>query len=314
LYVFTRARNVKAMSASAPTESLAVDLLGIDPDEPEALAALVVNHALAPARRMWSLPEPTPGDEDVVAGKPGYPDLAPEAVTPALRGLLLLAFLCPWAAGEFARDIAERPAAGLVDRSRRLAQRGSDEIASFARAVPGERRAEPTPNWADPVPWPNPDAMDALRRARTLADAAVFGGDEPWDMVVRLDTGLTRMGWATWNAIDRILREGVHRRLLWVGEVEPIEAEAFPDGEGRLFAREGGVTSVDLPESLEALVLLDLVETLARLDRRPGLCSFCGRPLLLSRSDAERASTGGLVLHGMCENKLEVTAIQAEIA
>lgn len=302
------------MNASAPSQSLALDLLAIDPGDPEALAALVVDHALAPARRMWSLPDPTPGDRDVVAGKPGYPDLAPEAVTPALRGLLLLAFMCPWAVGEFARDIAERPAAGLLDRSRRLAQRGSDEVAAFARAVPGEPRAEPSPNWADPEPWPNPDAMAALRRARALADAAVSGGDEPWDMVVRLDTGLTRMGWGTWNEIDRTLRAGVHRRLLWIGDVDPIETEAFPDGGGMLFAREGGVTSVDLPETLEAMVLLDLAETLARLDRRPGLCSFCGRPLLLSRSDAERASAGGLVLHGMCENKLEVTAIQAGLA
>ncbi|MFN8628852.1 MAG: hypothetical protein U0838_00600 [Chloroflexota bacterium] len=212
-----------------------------------------------------------------------------------------MAFLCPWAAGESARDIAERPAAGLVDRSRRLAQRGSDEIASSRGRCPASAGQESSPNWVDPAPWPNPDAVAALRRARALADAAVFGGDEPWDMVVRLDTGLTRMGWATWNEIDRILRADVHRRLLWIGDVDPIEAEAFPDGEARLFARDGGVTSVDLPESLEALVLLDLVEALPCLDRRPGLCSFCGRPLLLSQADAERASDGGLVLHGTCE-------------
>jgi len=47
---------------------------------------------------------------------------------------------------------------------------------------------------------------------------------------------------------------------------------------------------------------------LAEADQRPGLCSLCGRPLLLSDAEAQAARTGEPVYHGKCRNQLVIGA------
>ena len=110
----------------------------------------------------------------------------------------------------------------------------------------------------------NSGALAELAAARTIVEAAFAGGEE-WDAKIDLDTGLTHMRWGTWNDIDAVLRSDVRRRLVWVGSVDPLEPEDTPDGLGGMFAKDGGVASIDMPESIAGLVMLDLAEALRRL-------------------------------------------------
>lgn len=291
--------------------SLSLDILAADLNDPAALARIVLNHTLVPCRRMWGLPDPRPGDDDGIRHRRGQPDIAPEHVDRVLRGLILYEILCPWGIHLRPGDVATRPAAHFVDTSSAVAYQGRDHVSSYITGLYGDLPADRSLNWAMPEPWPNPDAIAELCRAQAIVEAAL-AGPEDWDLTVDLDTGLTTMRWEAWNEIDRILRSDVHRRLLWLGSVDPILPEEMSDGEGRLLAQDGGVYSTDVPETLVGLVALDLVEMLAATDRQAGLCAACGRAMLMSRADAARSRAGERVIHGSCAQRAQVEAILAD--
>lgn len=287
---------------------LSIALRDADLNNPDTFGQLAVEHILAPCRRMWGLPSPRPGDDENLATWTDVADISPVHLDPVLRGLVLFAGLCPWAIHRTLDEIAVRPAAHFVDRSLDVAFRGHDEFRSFFEGLLAEPPADRRLNWAMPEPWPNPDAVADLRRAQELVRAALAGG-ESWEMSIGIDTGLTRMDWKTWNDLDAILRSDVHRRAIFIGSVDPILPEETPDGQGGIFAKDGGVTSTDVPETILGVVVLDLMEALAEADQRPGLCSLCGRPLLLSNSEASAARSGRPVYHGTCRNQLDIAAI-----
>ena len=291
---------------------LSLDLLGSDLDDPAALAQIALDHILTPCRRMAGLPEPLPGDDEWVRSLALTPDIAAMHLDPVLRGLFLYASLCPWVTGFVPSAVASRPAAYFVDYGLDVARTGHDRFVAFITGLYGEQPTDRQLNWVAPEPWPNLEALDALRAARSTVEEA-FAGAADWDAKVELDTGLTRMRWETWNAIDGLLRADVHRRLVWVGSVDPLEPEDTPDGQGGLFAKDGGVASIDMPESIAGLVMLDLVEALAASDGRPGLCTLCGRPLLLTRAVADQARTGVPVFHGLCRNRVDVATIMRAV-
>ena len=292
------------------TRHVSLDISTADLDEPGALSQIVVDHALAPCRRMWGLPEPAAGDDDHIRSLRGQPDFSPDHLDPVLRGLAVYEFLWPWGIHLAPGTIAARPAAHFVDTSFDVARQGTDRLTAFIAGLYGEPPTDRQLNWAMVEPWPNPTALAELRRARSLVHDAL-SGPEDWDMTVGLDTGLTKMRWEAWNEIDRILRSDVHRRLVWIGSVEPILPDEMPDGEGRLFAQDGGVYPTDVPETIVGLVALDLVDMLAATDRQPGLCPACGRAMLMSRADAARSRAGERVVHEDCARRAEVAEILA---
>ena len=287
---------------------LSLDILAADLDSPAALTQIALDHILRPCRRMAGLPEPAPGDDEWVRSLVETPDISSVHLDPVLRGLFLFASLCPWGAGFMAVDVASRPSTYFLDYGLDVAGTGHDRFAGFIGGLVGDEPTDRRLNWAAPEPWPNSGALAELAAARTIVEAAFAGGEE-WDAKIDLDTGLTHMRWGTWNDIDAVLRSDVRRRLVWVGSVDPLEPEDTPDGLGGMFAKDGGVASIDMPESIAGLVMLDLAEALAASDQRPGLCIACGRPVLLNSADAEQARLGRPVFHGFCRNQVDVAAI-----
>ncbi len=106
--------------------SIARDLLLIDVNDENALADLVLTYAVAPARRMWSLPE-SRSDEGDDGWRNNHRAIALDESTghfsPVVAGLALWAGLFPYSAVSFADrgDIARNPSSAFMDGSWHMA-------------------------------------------------------------------------------------------------------------------------------------------------------------------------------------------------
>ena len=117
----------------------------------------------------------------------------------------------------------------------------------------------------------------------------------------------------TWK-VDEVLRAHAHQRLIWFADQDlafPIsQTERGVDGKLHLvppddpdqpidLTADHGVFATVVPETISAVVALDLVSTFGR-ERHVGRCAHCQGLMLLSRSQVARAETGGEVYHSDC--------------
>jgi hypothetical protein len=291
--------------------SLAFDLLTTDLTSTDELTDLVIAHTVAPARAAWGLTSPAPGEgdsflfEEIEANSDGLAmrSMRPcrliesqAQFVPVIRGLLLFAWLFPESVslGSQVPTILDEPGWCFLDDSFGLMGRPYDAMLDMVRALLGEdlRIDQYTGTW--PLrPQANPPAMKALARAQELVARAV--GPVPVDPdTYVLDRGLDRMEWWTARDLDKMLRHEVHRRLI------RLETPEVPlDDDTRPIYLDRGVFPVDLPETLEALVALDLSEQLGQ-GRSVGVCARCRRPLQLTDRQEGRARRGQPVYHESC--------------
>jgi hypothetical protein len=293
-------------------QSLAFDLLTTDLTSIDELTNLVIAHTVAPARAAWGLASPATGEgdsflfEDLEATSEGLPlrSMRPCRLVesqghfvPVIRSLLLFAWLFPESVslGSQVPAILDEPGWCFLDDSFGLMGRPYDAMRDMVSALLGEedvRIDQYTGIW--PLrPQANPPAMEALARAQELVARAV--GPVPDDPdTYMLDRGLDRMEWWAARDLDKMLRHEVHRRLIRLETPEvPLDDDSSP------IYLDRGVFAVDLPETLEALVALDLSEQLGQ-GRSVGLCARCRRPLQLTDRQEGRARRGQPVYHENC--------------
>lgn len=293
-------------------KSIAFDLLTTDLKSIDELTSLVIAHTVAPARAAWGLASPAPGEgdsflfEEIEAPSDGLamhsmrPCRLVESQAqflPVIRGLLLFAWLFPESVslGSQVPTILDEPGWCFLDDSFGLMGRPYDAMRDMIRALLGEtdvRIDQYTGTW--PLrPQANPPAMKALAQAQELVARAVGPVPDDQDTHV-LDRGLDRMEWWAARDLDKILRHKVHRRLI------RLETPEVPADDGsRSIYLDRGVFAVDLPETLEALIALDLSEQLGQ-GRSVGLCARCRRPLQLTDRQEGRARRGLPVYHESC--------------
>ena len=113
------------------------------------------------------------------------------------------------------------------------------------------------------------------------------------------DTGLERVDMPSAIEVDGILRRDVHRRLVWLGNAEPILPEDSPDGEGHVLTWDGGVFPALVPETISGTIALDYADGLAR-HRRVAVCAHCNRAVVLSNQRAARDRKGLPIYHEVC--------------
>lgn len=293
-------------------QSLAFDLLKTDLTSTDELTGLVIAHTVAPARAAWGLASPAPGEgdsflfEELEATSNGLamrsmrPCRLVESqaqFVPVIRGLLLFAWLFPESVslGSQVPTILDEPGWCFLDDSFGLMGRPYDAMRDMVRALLGEedvRIGQYTGTW--PLrPQANPTAIAALTMAQELVARAIGPVPNDPDTYV-LDRGLDRMEWWAARDLDKILRHEVHRRLI---RLETPEVP--PDDDLRPIYLDRGVFAVDLPETLEALVALDLSEQLGQ-GRSVWLCARCRRPLQLTDRQAGRTRRGQPVYHENC--------------
>jgi hypothetical protein len=299
------------MKQQTPT-SLAFDLLVTDLSSIDELTDLVVRHTVAPAREAWGLAAPVVGEgdaflfEEAQDGLGGIPmrSMKPHRLSeskahfvPVLRGLLLFAWLFPESVSPAGRvpTILDEPGWSFIDDSYGLMFRPYDAMREMVRALLGhaDARINQYTGMTPLRPEPNPAAMQALENARELVARAVGPIPDEADTYV-LDRGLDRMEWWAAHDVDKILHRHVHRRLV------RLESPEIPFNDtARTIYMDRGVFGADIPETLEALVALDLSEQLGQ-GRRVGICARCRRPLQLTDRQEGRAKRGQPVYHENC--------------
>lgn len=300
---------------SIERRSLARDLLLTDLADQISVTELVVSHALAPCRRMYSLPTPRADEGErwkwqdrlrfdgsvVSAVVPMRLDPSPAHFQPVISGLALYSGLFPFATPSFAdrRDIVENPSSAWLDGSWHMAAwMGYDDVARQVNGLYLPPR-EGAPNLVLREPWPNPEALIQLRSMQALLLRLVGPPSEWGDIHLIEDTGLERVDMPAAIELDVILRRDVHRRLIWLGNAEPILPEDSPDGEGHVLTWDGGVFPALVPETISGAIALDYADGLAR-HRRVAVCGHCNRAVVMSNQQVARDRKGLPVFHDAC--------------
>ena len=134
---------------------LALDLVATDLADPDAIARLIANHVVVPARMLLGLPR-DPTAEDLDKPIPGFlrhglsSDLAVDAARPGhlqpfLRGYVLLSALLPGAieAPADARAFLAVPGASLIAHALSVALVRDEDLTVLAHGLLGERVARP---------------------------------------------------------------------------------------------------------------------------------------------------------------------------
>lgn len=313
--------------------SLALDLFLSPALDRAAVARLVADHAVAPARRAWSLPAPRPGETppDVVMQPvrggygPGWTGPVPELVVstalfdPVVAGYVLFRSLFPGAfvsPGPIEDDLAV-PNWIYFEHSRQLAVFRYEDVERLVAGAFGED-VEPVRNPSLEGPYrvePNPAALGELAAAQELVRAALNvprPADPP--LLVREQIGLRHLDESAAWALDEVLRRDVHQRSVWLAKVDVLvplgDVVTGPDGTARLVAPadddpildqvdDHGVYPTQIPESIAGAVALDLVRTFPR-QREVAPCSHCGQAVVLSLHQVGRADAGQPVYHADC--------------
>lgn len=216
---------------------------------------------------------------------------------PVLRGLLFFAWLFPESVSpaDGVPTILDEPGWSFIDDSYGLMGRPYDAMREMVRALLGhaDARIDQYTGMIPLRPEPNAAAMQALENAQDLVSRAIGPVPDEPDTYV-LDRGLDRMEWWAARDLDKVLRRHVHRRLVH------LESPEIPfDDTAQTIYMDRGVFSADIPETLEALVALDLSEQLG-LGRSVGICARCRLPLQLTDRQDGRAKRGQPVYHETC--------------
>lgn len=301
------------MDAFDITRRASLDLIHADLSNPADITALLASHVVAPARALFGLEAPRPGERRAAELPRGMIRLEPDPAAsialfvPFIRGYVLLARLFPSAIAPSDLDRAlESPEQAHFGASRAVAAMTWDDLAWLADGVCGAAESPRPLGAPEIVPARhdgdgNAHARAVLRDAQALLRAAL--GPIEWSESLRpVDIGLQAVDAATARAIDAILRASARERLVSFGDAE---YDYYPSADGWVSTPtwfDRGVFAAVLPETAEAVFALDFVETL-RSDRMTGLCALCARPLLLTSQQAARASRGRPVYHPGCHDE-----------
>ena len=312
--------------------SLALDLYLAGPLDRAAVTRLVADHAVAPARRVWSLPAPMPGetDPDLVdlptreGYGPGWAGPLPELVVstalfdPCVVGFVLFSRLFPGVLLSAAtlEDVIAAPEWIYFEHSRQLAVLRHEDVERLVGAAFG-----------DPLPArlaAREGAFDAVAARHALQELAeaqamvrraleVPRPAEP-PLLLRQQIGLRHVDEAAAGPLDAVLRADVHQRAVWFSRVdilipiavsidipgERLRIEPAGDDEDVLEqVQDHGVYPTQVPESVRGAVALDLVRTFPR-QREIAACSHCAQPVILTPHQVGRADKGEPVYHPDC--------------
>jgi hypothetical protein len=312
--------------------SLSLDLVQADLADPSALVQLVADHALAPARRAWSLPSPVGGEEPLdvqhlpvqVGDRFDWQGPVPKLRTstalfdPLVRGFVLFTKLFPGAilTYETATSVTSVPNWIYFEHSRQMASfLWSDLEHLVAGILGGPPRTYRSPALESRIrTGPNPEALAELAEAQQLVRDAIATPSRPEPPLAnRYDIGLRSMKPEAVFALDDVLRADAHQRAVWFARVDLL----FPLGEmataadGSLVLVEPtddrpveqvddhGVYPTVVAETIRGVVALDLVSTFSR-ERTVGQCDHCQAPVILTGHQIGRVDRGEPVFHSDC--------------
>lgn len=296
-----------------PDRRIALDLLQLDIRSADKLAAFVARHALAPARRAHGLPEPAideggdflfepaeplPGGGRIRQMRPIVLEHPAAQFDPLIRGLLLFGHLFPpmWHSHQ-PEQLVAHPGVQFTGAALNLAMRRYDEVAALARAALGIPTAPPLFHGTTGFkPMRSESALAELSTAQALCRRA-FGELDDFGDYRRIDVGLQAMDPIVAGEIDEILRAEVRQRLVWLANFE--EADPANAASSLWITFDEGVFGARVPETLRALVLLDLVEGF-KLGTRVGACGRCRQPVVMSAQRAARHARGEAIYHDEC--------------
>lgn len=312
--------------------SLSLDLVQADLADPSALVQLVADHALAPARRAWSLPSPVADEAPLdvqhlpvrVGNRVDWQGPVPKLkmstalFDPLVRGFVLFTRLFSGAlmTHETATTVTAVPNWIYFEHSRQLASFLWSDLEHLVEGVLGG----PARIYQSPAleSWirtgPNPEALAELAEAQQLVRDAIATPPRPEPPLAnRYDIGLRSMRPDAVFALDEVLRADTHQRAVWFARVDLL----FPIGEmataadGSLVLVEAtadqpleqiddhGVYPTVVPETIRGVVALDLVSTFSR-ERTVGQCGNCDAPVILTSHQIGRVDRGEPVFHSDC--------------
>lgn len=303
-------------------QSLALDLVGLDLADLDALVRLLADHVVAPARRAWGLPMPERGERlgDVVGSTVSLgrtvawfgptPGLTVSTVLfdALIRGFVVFTRLLPGALVTPDRWGARLAVPNWVyfEESRQLAAFLYDDLERLVGgllgqpSVPGENPALECRY----VVERNDPGMAELSEAQGLARRCLTtpARSEP-PLYTRHDVGLRALDQAAAFELDEVLRADVHQRAVWLAEVDllfPLSLDASID-EDAILERvdDHGVYPTVIPETIRGAVALDLVSTFSR-QRSVGVCAHCAGSIVLTPHQAGRVDHGLPVYHSTC--------------
>lgn len=323
------ARSVAVMDSQ---RSLSLDLYRSGPLDRAAIARLVADHAVGPARRVWTLPAPEPDetDPDVVVLPtregygPGWAGPIPKLVASTalfdrcIAGFVLFSRLFPGALLSAAtiEDFLAAPEWIYFEHSRQLAVFRYEDVERLVGAAFGDS----LPAWlaSDEDTF---DARAARLALQELAEAQamvrrVLEVPRPAEppLLRREQIGLRHVDEAAAGPLDAILRRDVHQRAVWLSRVDiliPI-GNVITDREGGVHlvapddsdpvleqVDDHGVYPTQIPETIRGVVALDLVRTFPR-EREVAACATCAGPLVLTPHQVGRVDHGQPVYHPDC--------------
>jgi len=307
--------------------NLAIDLALIDVTGHASLVAFLAAHTIAPARRLFHMPMPEPGEdtarldrarhEYAVSGESFYGlEVSTKLFDRFIGPFVLFSQLFPGTL----RD--ERSMETVLNVPQWAYFEDALELAHYLWSdleilVAGLFGGSTEPVWHPGLangyrPRGNNNGVGELWDARELARKALRPLVESTDPTYcRHSIGLRTLGAETTWDIDSVLRANVHQRLIWFaaqdlafpiaqvsidgGSVEPPEDPETPI----LLTDDHGVFATVVPETIAGVVALDLLSTFGR-ERQVGRCGHCGGWMLVSRSQAAHAARGGDIYHAEC--------------
>lgn len=318
-------RYADAGSVAGMTNRISLDLLATDLDDHADLTALIARHVIAPARALFGMVPPAPGERPetfLATGQVSFglgsfapiwhEDPSVSLVEPILRGALLAGALFPGADRlvDLGAGFLAAPGNGLINRAMALALLRWDELEWLVGRLAGIDDPAPIDSGSlHPLASArvDPGTLTDLRRIQGLVRRALLPPEAEIDSEMpyaRVETGLESMDTNVAAEIDAILRADTRMRLVRIVDIEPafgLEAPVHPDAPDPVTSVlvDRGVFPMQLPESLAGLIALDLVETL-RLDRRTAVCALCQRPFVPAPQQASLARRGQPVYHPDC--------------
>lgn len=313
--------------------SLALDLFRAARLDREAITRLVTDHAIAPARRVWSLPAPWPGETpvDVVMQPtrggygPGWTGPIPKLVTstalfdPVVAGFVLFASLFPGALliGDSLENLLAAPEWIYFEHSRQLAVVRYEDVERLVAGAFGDAvRGLLNDDLEGPyLPVANRHGLQELAEAQAMV-RRVLDVPRPAEppLLNHEQIGLRHVDEAAAGPLDAILRADVHQRAVWFSRVDiliPIAVQKEgPDGGIRMVPAsedepvfeqvdDHGVYPTQVPETIRGVVALDLVRTFPR-QREIAPCSHCALPVVLTPHQVGRVDHGLPIYHPAC--------------
>lgn len=281
---------------------LSFDLAVASLDDPEALTALLMAHAVAPARALYGDRYPLPHrDETADLRTPRRIELEdgtsfedpedsePEATTLGfdafIRGWVFFHRLFPRVAGEGYINL-DRPEHVFFGDARRTAGILWREMAILVgRMYEGGGDADGDPS------------LRELRRLQALLRRALTPPEETW-WHARHHIGLRIVDRGAAAELDAVLGTDVRQRLVWF-EGGTWRLSIQRDGRWVDTVYDRGVFAAVIPETIAGVVALDFIETLRR-EPTIAPCAECGLWVEMSRQQVARSQAGKPIYHHDC--------------